>query len=87
MSALGVNFKSTRLKNDYSFHKKTNRKFCCFLGCDVVGWVGCLVGKTDSKNALSKVLHPQKKKKKKRQVLKTSQIFEKWERKYKLNNS
>ena len=61
VSARGVNFKSRRLKNDYSFHKKTNRKFCCFLGCYFVGWVGWLAGKTGSKNALSKVLNPQKK--------------------------
>lgn len=48
-----------------------------------VGLAGCF-GKTGSKNTLSEVLNPQKKK---RQVLKTSQIFGKWERKYKLNNS
>ena len=59
----GVNFKSIRLKNDYSFHKKTNRKFCCFLGGYFVGWVGWLVGwlVKGSKNTLSKVLNPQKK--------------------------
>lgn len=47
-----------------------------------MGWVGWLVDKAGSKNTLSKVLNPQK-----RQVLKTSQIFGKWERNYKLNNS
>ena len=81
----GVNFKSRRLKNDYSFHKKTNRKFCCFLVCYFVGWVGGLVGWLVKE--VQKILWARSLIHKKRQVLKTSQIFGKWERNYKLNNS